>query len=236
MGITVTGNITFGNGITITSPPAPTLTQVGSGSSITNTATIPVGARSAGDIAVILASYRASSGPPADFTPTNWTKIGTVLQPSGTALVRINAYYKILNGAEATTVTTGPASGLSWTGSQIWVWRPSSTVSTVTVNNLTQLGSTNAISQTITTNGVVGPLIAIGHAAAQTNTIAGWLSWTGLAATQTFFRTSDGTAGADPTTGAYTLVNGGSTAGSDITASITDIGLQELQTFYLTFS
>ena len=236
MGITVTGNITFGNGISITSPNAPTLTQVGSGSSLTNTVTIPVGARSANDIAVILASYRASSGTPADYTPTGWTKIGTVLQPSGTALVRINAYYKILDGTESTSVTTGPTGSLTWTGSQIWVWRPSSAISTVTVNNLTQLGSALAISQTITTNGVAGPLLAIGHASAQTNTTAGWLSWLGIATTQTFFRTSDGSAGGDPTTGAYTLVNGGSTAGSNITVSVSDIGIQELQTFYLTFS
>lgn len=234
MGITTTGGLTFGNGISITSPVL-TLSQVGSASSLINTVTIPVGARAANDIAVILASYRASSGTPADYTPTDWTKIGTVLQPSGSALIRVNAYYKILNGAESTSVTTSPASSLNWTGSQIWVWRPSSAISTVTVNNLTQLGSADAISHTITTNGVAGPLLAIGQAAAQTGTTAPWLSWTGIAATQTFFREASG-GGSDPTAGAYTLVNGGSTAGSNITASITDLGLQELQTFYLTFS
>lgn len=234
MGITATSGITFGNGISITLPGAApvTLSQVGSASSIINTITIPVGARAANDIAVILASYR-NTGTPADYTPTDWTKIGTVLQPSGTALIRVNAYYKILNGAESTGVTTSP-SGLTWSGSQIWVWRPSSAISTVTVNNLTQLGSASAISHTITTNGVAGPLIAIGQAAAQTNTTAPWLSWTGIAATQTFFREDSGSS--DPTAGAYTLVNGGSTAGSNITASITDLGIQELQTFYLTFS
>ena len=123
---------------------------------------------------------------------------------------------------------------LTWSGSQTWIWTPSSTVSTVTVNNLTGSGSASAITNTITTNGVAGPLIALGHAAAQTSVVGQWLSWTGIATTQTFSR--DDITNGDPSRGAYTLVNGGSTAGSDITASITDLGLQELQTFYLTFS
>lgn len=238
MGITATSGITFGNGISITSPSGVrTFSQSGSVSSFAYTTTIPSSGVSAGDVAVILAQYR-ENGTPADYTPTGWTKIGTVLQPSGTSLVRINSYYKILTSGDiGASVQTSPVitdGSLKWSGSQTWIWNPSIAVSSVTVNNLTGTGSASAISHTITTNGVSGPLIALGHAAAQTDVATQWLSWTGLSATQTFSRndvTND-----DPSRGAYTLVNGGSTAGSNITASITDLGLQELQTFYLTFS
>lgn len=237
MGITATSGITFGNGINITSPSGVrTFSQSGSVSSFAYTTTIPSSGVSAGDVAVILAQYRQPSA--ADYTPTGWTKIGTAVQPSGSSLVRINSYYKILTSGDiGATVQTSPViadGSLTWSGSQTWVWNPSISVSSVTVNNLNGSGSASAISYTITTNGVSGPLIALGHAAAQTDVPNQWLSWTGLSATQTFSRndvTND-----DPSRGAYTLVNGGSTAGANITASISDLGLQELQTFYLTFS
>ena len=238
MGITATSGITFGNGIGITTPAAVrTLTQTGSVSSFAYTTTIPSSGVSAGDVAVILAQYR-ENGTPADYTPTGWTKIGTALQPSGTSLVRINSYYKILTSGDiGATVQTSPVitdASLKWSGSQTWVWNPSIAVSSVTVNNLNGSGSASAISYTITTNGISGPLIALGHAAAQTSVVGQWLSWTGISATQTFSR--DDVTNGDPSRGAYTLVNGGSTAGANITASVSDLGIQELQTFYLTFS
>ena len=238
MGITIAGGLQISSGINITSPGGGplTLTQSGSVSSYAYTTTLPSSGIAAGAIAVILAQYRQPSA--TDYTPAGWTKIGTAVQPSGTSLVGINSYYKILTSGDiGATVQTSPVitdGSLTWSGSQTWIWTPSSTVSTVTVNNLTGSGSASAITNTITTNGVAGPLIALGHAAAQTSVVGQWLSWTGIATTQTFSR--DDITNGDPSRGAYTLVNGGSTAGSDITASITDLGLQELQTFYLTFS
>lgn len=237
MGITTTGGITFAGGISIASPSsALTLSQSGSVSSLTYTTTIPSSGVAAGDVAVILAQYRIDAAT-ADYTPSGWTKIGTALQPSGTSLVRINSYYKILTSGDiGASVQTSPVvsdGSLTWSGSQTWIWRPSSSISTVTVNNLNGSGSASAISYTITTNGVNGPLIALGHASAQTSVDGQWLSWTGLSATQTFSRDAGN---GDPARGAYTLVNGGSTAGANITASISDLGIQELQTFYLTFS
>jgi hypothetical protein len=237
MGITITGGLQIGNGINITSPASVlTLSQSGSVSSFAYTTTLPSSGIAAGSIAVILAQYRQPSA--ADYTPTGWTKIGTAVQPSGSSLVRINSYYKILTADDiGATVQTSPVitgGSLTWSGSQTWIWNPSRSVSTVTVNNLNGSGSASAISYTITTNGVAGPLIALGHAAAQTNVGGQWLSWTGLTATQTFSR--DDVDNDDPSRGAYTLVNGGSTAGANITASVSDLGIQELQTFYLTFS
>lgn len=237
MGITTTAGISFGNGISITTPNILTLSESGSVSSFTYTTTIPSSGVTSGDVAVILAQYRIDATT-ADYTPVGWTKIGTALQPSGTSLIRINSYYKILApGDIGASVQTSPVvadGSLTWSGSQTWIWTPTSPISTVNVNNLNGSGSASAISYTITTNGVNGPLIALGHAAAQTNVTGQWLSWTGLSATQTFSR--DDTTNGDPSRGAYTLVNGGSTANSDITASISDLGVQELQTFYLTFS
>lgn len=238
MGITATSGITFGNGISITSPaPVRTLSQTGSVSSFSYTTTIPSSGVIAGDVAVILAQYRIDAAT-ADYTPVGWTKIGTALQPSGSSLVRINSYYKILAAGDVgASVQTSPVvsdGALTWSGSQTWIWRPSTAISTVTVNNLNGSGSQSAISYTITTNGVSGPLIALGHASSQTGVAGQWLSWSGLSATQTFSR--DAVLSDDPARGAYTLVNGGSTAGANITASISDLGSQELQTFYLTFS
>lgn len=239
-GITIPQGLFIGNGVTF-SPvnynPLLTLSQSGSVSSLLYTTTMPSSGIAAGDVAVILAQYRIDAAT-ADYTPAGWTQIGTALQPSGSSLVRINSYYKILTAGDiGASVQTSPVvsdGSLTWSGSQTWIWTPSSPVTAVTVNNLNGSGSASAIAYTITTNGVSGPLIALGQAAAQTAVAGQWLSWTGLSATQTFSR--DSVTSGDPARGAYTLVNGGSTAGADITASVTDIGIQELQTFYLTFS
>lgn len=213
---------------------ALTLSQISSTSSFVSNITVPASGAAVGDLAVILSFARSTVATPPDLTPSGWTKISTITNTVANN-IRISAFYKILTagdiGTNFTTLTNN-AGLFGFTINQLWIWRPSKAIATVTALDIENYGSSSAASHTINISGVAGPLLAIGHACSQTDAPAGWLQWTGYSPSASFeYATTNGQN--DPFHGKYTLINSGNAVGN-IVASITDLGSQNLETFYLT--
>jgi hypothetical protein len=115
--------------------------------------TIPVSAQT-GDIAVLFDS--TATGAPA--LPSGWTSIY-----SNDATFEVTVSYKILASGEPGTTITGHSSNLTYALKQILIFRPSNSISTVTIGSFVTSGeiSTTPAVQTINA-GTSTPTIVFG--------------------------------------------------------------------------
>jgi hypothetical protein len=152
-----------------------TLTQVLSSTSTTNTITAPSGIQ-AGDLIIMVDSGGGGveTNPPADVTPSGFTRIGTSLTFDGGTFgpsVRQNLWYKIANGTEGGVSLTG-LNAVVADNKVIAVFRGNKPISSVILSTPTgQATGGNPTAQNIDAASGAAPLVAIAAYGAPDDTI-----------------------------------------------------------------
>lgn len=111
--------------------------------------------RQTGDIAILIQNARSSSSTiPSDATPSGFTQLSTdsgIATGSSTG-ARASVSYRVLDGSES-GILSGGLSGNIATRSYMWIFRPSFTITGVTIARTYQLTDSAPTDQTISEAG-----------------------------------------------------------------------------------
>lgn len=138
------------------------ITQVLSATSTSSTINFPGGIQSGDLIVLIDRGFQASTTPPADVTPTGFTRVGSSLTlASGLASVRQNAWYKKADGTES-----GALTGLNadFANDKVMiVFRGNTPASTLTLGGSgAEITDGNPAAQNCPASGGLAPLVVLG--------------------------------------------------------------------------